>query len=61
MQDKDSSFSTDQHVDAFKQTLGEALRGILGLSDDTLPPGLPSPVEPASAQQEKRTKSDKSS
>lgn len=60
MQDKNSSLSTDQHVDAFKRALGNALRGILGFSNDTLPSGLPTPVKPAASHPEKGIKSDKS-
>ena len=46
MQNNDSSISAKQHMDDFKRALGEFLKGLIEPSSDTLPPGLPTPVEP---------------
>ncbi len=55
LKDKDYSLSTDQRVDAFKHALGNILRDLVGLSDGTLPPGLPTPVKPVVSAPEKGT------
>ncbi len=58
MQDKDSSISTKQHLDDFERALGEFLKGLLGPSSDSLPPGLPTPVKPDASHPEKGVKND---
>ncbi|MCX6067909.1 MAG: hypothetical protein NT121_19490 [Chloroflexi bacterium] len=58
MQDKDSSISTKQHLDDFERALGEFLKGLLGPSSDSLPPGLPTPVKPDASHPKKGAKSD---
>jgi hypothetical protein len=60
MKDDDSSISAKQHLDDFERALGEFLKGLLGPSTDTLPPGLPTPVKPNANRPEKGAKSDKS-
>ncbi|MCX6065024.1 MAG: hypothetical protein NT121_04620 [Chloroflexi bacterium] len=60
MKDNDSSISAKQHLDDFERALGEFLKGLLGPSNDGLPPGLPTPVKPVAPQPEKGTKNDKS-
>jgi len=55
LKDKDYSLSTNQRVDAFKHALGNFLRDLAGLSDDTLPSGLPTPVKSIDPAQEKGT------
>ena len=60
MPDKNPSLSIDQRVDEFKRLLGNIMRGLTGLSNDTLPSGLPTPVKPTASHSEKGTKSDES-
>lgn len=58
MQNNDSSISTKTHLDDFKRALGEFLKGLLGPSNDALPPGLPTPVKSDASHPEKGVKND---
>ena len=60
MPEKDPSLSIDQRVDEFKRLLGNIMRGLTVLSNDTLPPGLPTPVKPTTSHSEKGIQSDES-
>jgi hypothetical protein len=60
MKDDDPSISAKQHLDDFKRALGEFLKGLIEPSIDTLPSGLPIPVEPDASRPEKGAESDKS-
>lgn len=60
MPDQANPLSTDQRVDAFTRAIGVALRRIAGISSDSLPADLPTPVKPTASHPENGATSDQS-